>query len=56
MKFEAKVQFSLKFFAFFGEKKISTFAQNFQTKTEKSYVITARPETDCSEGYHPGAD
>ena len=42
MKFEAKVQFSLKFFAL--------------TKTEKSYVITARPETDCSEGYHPGAD
>ena len=50
MKFEAKVQFSLKFFAFFGE------TQNFQTKTEESYVITARPETDCSEGYHPGAD
>jgi hypothetical protein len=37
-------------------EKISTFAQNFQTKTEESYVITARPETDCSEGYHPGAD
>ena len=54
MKFEAKVQFSLKFLAFFEENYY--LCRKFQTKTKNNYAITTRPETDCSEGYHPGAD